>query len=97
MNRTDSVDGAVSHQAGFAHSALGARVHTPTRIEVCGFLGEALLKTRPDETIKNRGNRSTDGEQMQINSGPQLKQNPFAGNPMFGHPSSPSRVRFAAR
>jgi len=86
------------HQAGFAHSACGARFKSPTRIEVCRFLSESLIKTRPYE--KTTANVVTDGWMMKLQTepvgDPKINRDPFADNPMLGHPSSPSRVRFAA-
>ena len=52
------------HQAGFAHSACGARFKSPTRIEVCRFLSESLIKTRPYE--KTTANVVTDGWMMKL-------------------------------
>src|SRR5881396_2029156 len=45
-----------------------------------------------------RGDRRMDDEIANRTSGgdPKINRDPFADNPMLGHPSSPSRVRFAA-
>jgi len=56
------------HQAGFAHSACGARFKSPTRIEVCRFLSESLIKTRPYE--KTTANVVTDRWMMQLQTEP---------------------------
>src|SRR5438094_8214168 len=69
------------HQAGFAHSACGARFKSPTRIEVCRFLSESLIKTRPYE--KTTANVVTDGWMMKL----QTEQ--VGGDPKINRDLSP--------
>jgi hypothetical protein len=86
----DFVDGVAS-QTG-SPDALARILHRVfrggirARIEGRQPLG-CLFTTRP--TLEN-GDRSIQQRNVQHRS------HPFARNPMLGHPSSPSRVRFAA-